>query len=103
MVVSLSESQKDIDASLNSLEVIKQMNYISSQTKKIEAFLQQKNNIQNEIEKEIKTLLSRISLLETKFHEHSITSYDSLIAECREVLNSFDPDGQITDTDTTLF
>ena len=50
MVVSLSENQKDIDASLNSLEVIKQMNYISSQTKKIEAFLQQKNNIQNEIE-----------------------------------------------------
>lgn len=102
MIVSLSENQKDIDASLNSLEVIKQMNYISSQIKKIEAFLQQKNSIQNEIENEINTLLSRISLLETKFHDHSITSYDSLFTECREVLNSFEPEGKITETDLSL-
>lgn len=107
MIVSLSDNEKNINAALNSLDVTKDVGYINNRMQDAQLMIQRMssniNQCRTAIENEIPELLRLISIAETHLHAHSITSYDSLIAECREVLNSFDPDGQITDTDATLF
>ena len=107
MIVSLSDNEKNINAALNSLDVTKDIGYINNRMQDAQLMIQRiTSNIaqcRTAIEYEIPELLRLISIAETHLHDHNITSYDSLIAECREVLNSFDPDGQITDTEATLF
>lgn len=107
MIVSLSDNEKNINAALNSLDVTKDIGYINNRMQDAQLMIQRMtSNIaqcRTAIEDEIPELLRLISIAETHLHDHNITSYDSLIAECREVLNSFDPDGQITDTEATLF
>ena len=107
MIVSLSDNEKNINAALNSLDVTKDIGYINNRMQDAQLMIQRMisniNQCRTAIESEIPELLRLISIAETHLHEHNITSYDSLIAECREVLNSFDPDGQITDIDATLF
>lgn len=107
MIVSLSDNEKNINAALNSLDVTKDIGYINNRMQDAQLMIQRMtSNIaqcRTAIEDEIPELLRLISIAETHLHDHNITSYDSLIAECRDVLNSFDPDGQITDTDATLF
>ena len=107
MIVSLSDNEKNINAALNSLDATRKMSYVTNRlddaTELIQRMDREIEKCKSTIEEEIPDLLHSISVAESHLHAHSITSYDSLIAECREVLNSFDPDGQITDTDATLF
>lgn len=107
MIVSLSDNEKNINAALNSLDVTKDIGYINNRLQDAQLMIQRMTSnvaqCREAIENEISELLRLISIAETHLHDINITSYDSLIAECREVLNSFDPDGQITDTDATLF
>lgn len=107
MIVSLSDNEKNINAALNSLDVTKDIGYINNRLQDAQLMIQRMTSnvaqCREAIEYEISELLRLISIAETHLHDINITSYDSLITECREVLNSFDPDGQITDTDATLF
>ena len=107
MITSLSGNEKNINAALNSLDVLKKMQNIISQTKTSNSLsLKMAVDVRKYrelIENEIPILKTAINTVEDALHTRGDTSQDDKIAELREILNSFDPDGQITDTDATLF
>ena len=106
MIISLSDNEQNINAALNSLDIVQRLNSVTSQIQKETALTQQMNilaeNYRKLIKNEISTLLDNLSTVESYLHTHSITSYDTLITKCRNTLNSFDPEGKITETDLSL-
>lgn len=106
MITSLSDNEKNINAALNSLDISRKMQNITSQAKtsnslslKMTADVQEHREL---IESEIQILKTALNTIEGKLHAREDTSQDNKIAQLREILNSFDPEGKITETDLSL-
>lgn len=106
MITSLSNNDKNINAALNSLNVLRKMRRLTSQTKITDNLsLKMAEDImkhRESIEAEIVVLKTALNSLESALHHWDDHSQDNKIAELREILNSFDPEGKITETDLSL-
>lgn len=106
MITSLSNNDKNIDAALNSLDVLRKMRRLTSQTKTTDnlsfGMAEDIMKHRESIETEIVVLKTALNSLESALHHWDDHSQDDKITQLREILNSFDPEGKITETDLSL-
>ena len=106
MITSLSNSDRNIDAALNSLDILRKMKRLTSQSKITDNLsLGMAEDImkhRESIEAEIVVLKTALNSLESALHHWNDHSQDDKIAELREILDSFDPEGKIAKTDLSL-
>lgn len=107
MIMSLSDNEKNINSALNSLDITRKMSYITKQAQNAET-MSLKMSTETEryrelIEAEVNKLLDTVSTLEEALHYYDNHTQDDILARCKEILNSFDPNGKIVDSDSALF
>lgn len=107
MIMSLSDDEKNINSALNSLDVARKMSYITDQAQNAKT-MSLKMSTETEryrdlIQAEVNKLLDTVSTLEEALHFYDNHTQDDILAQCREILNSFDPNGKITDSNSALF